>query len=81
MSKLAFTIVLPHDKTDGNRTPSFFVSSSNYTHFNVKGTNFRGGRWGNGNVDSGWKNRFEYAVTAAKGVTKLSMWVPGFGGQ
>ncbi|OWO98868.1 diguanylate cyclase/phosphodiesterase with PAS/PAC and GAF sensor(s) [Marssonina coronariae] len=72
MSKLAFTIVLPHDKNDGNRTPGFYISTSNLTYLNVKGRDFRAARWGNGNSSSGWKNRFEYGVTASKGATKLS---------
>ncbi|KAI6708954.1 hypothetical protein JHW43_008525 [Diplocarpon mali] len=62
MSKLAFTIVLPHDKNDGNRTPGFYISTSNLTYLNVKGRDFRAARWGNGNSSSGWKNRFEYGM-------------------
>ncbi|KAK2627434.1 hypothetical protein QTJ16_003400 [Diplocarpon rosae] len=73
MSKLSFTIVLPHDKTNGNRTPGFYISTSNLTYLNVKGRDFRAARWGNGNASSGWKNRFEYGVTASKGATKLSL--------
>lgn len=73
MSKLAFTIMLPHDKTDGKRTPGFFISTSNMTYLNVKGRDWKSSRWGNGNASSGWKNRVEYGVTASKGVTKLSL--------
>lgn len=75
MSKLAFTIMLPHDKTDGKRTPGFFISTSNMTYLNVKGKDWKSSRWGNGNASSGWKNRMEYGVTASKGVTKLSLCV------
>ncbi|KAI9047548.1 hypothetical protein LZ554_008264 [Drepanopeziza brunnea f. sp. 'monogermtubi'] len=73
MSKIAFTIVLPHDSKDNNRTPGFYISTSNLTYLNVKGSDFKAARWGNGNTSSGWKSRFEYGVTASKGATKLSL--------
>ncbi|KAL2060052.1 hypothetical protein VTL71DRAFT_9874 [Oculimacula yallundae] len=73
MSKLAFTIMLPHDKTDGKRTPGFFVSTSNMTYLNLKGKDWKASRIGNANASSGWKNRMEYAVTASKGATKISL--------
>lgn len=73
MSKISFTIALPHDGPEGNRTPQFFLSTSNNTYLNFKGTDFKGARFGNSNASSGWKNRFEYSVVAAKGITKFSM--------
>ncbi|KAK0124081.1 hypothetical protein ONS95_009067 [Cadophora gregata] len=65
--------MLPHDKTDGKRTPGFFISTSNMTYLNIKGKDLKSSRWGNPNASSGWKNRMEYGVTASKGVTKLSL--------
>ncbi|CZT46755.1 uncharacterized protein RSE6_07240 [Rhynchosporium secalis] len=65
--------MLPHDKTDGKRTPGFFISTSNMTYLSMKGKDWRGSRIGNVNSKSGWKNRLEYAVTASKGATKISL--------
>ncbi|KUJ24263.1 uncharacterized protein LY89DRAFT_16726 [Mollisia scopiformis] len=73
MSKISFTIALPHDGPNGNRTPQFFISTSNNTYLSFKGMDYKGARFGNSNATSGWKNRFEYSVVAAKGITKFSI--------
>ncbi|CZR55082.1 uncharacterized protein PAC_04968 [Phialocephala subalpina] len=73
MSKISFTIALPHDGPEGNRTPQFFLSTSNNTYLSFKGMDFKGARFGNSNATSGWKSRFEYSVVAAKGITKFSI--------
>lgn len=75
MSKVSFTVAVPHDRPAGSSlpTPQFFLSCNNNTYLSVKGKDVRGARWGNGNVQKEWKNRFEYSVTAAKGITKFSL--------
>jgi hypothetical protein len=75
MSKILFTIALPHDSSSSasNRAPQFFISCNNNTCLNMKGLNFKSVRLGNSNVDPGWKNRFEYSVTASRTVTRFSL--------
>jgi hypothetical protein len=73
MSKILFTIALPHDGPDGSRTPQFFISSNNNTCLSMKGMEFKSVKFGNSNVDPGWNNRFEYSVTASKTITRFSL--------
>jgi hypothetical protein len=75
MSKILFTIALPHDSASpsSSRTPQFFISCNNNTCLSMRGLDFKSARFGNSNVDPGWKNRFEYSVTASKTVTRFSL--------
>ena len=73
MSKILFTIALPHDSPDGNRTPQFMISCNNNTVLSVRGKDLKGARWGNRNVKEGFKNWFEYSVSGYKCVTRLSL--------
>jgi len=75
MSKILFTLALPHDSAspDSSRTPQFFISCNNNTCLSMHGLDFKSARFGNSNVDPGWKNRFEYSVTASKTVTRFSL--------
>lgn len=75
MSKISLTVCIPHEKKDGKIKPQFYVSCSNNSYLSVNGKDIRGARWGNSNVNQGYKNRFEYGCTAAKGITNLSLWV------
>jgi len=69
MSKILFTVVLSHD----GRRPQLVVSTNNLYAVQVSGTDLTHPRIGNANVNGGFKNRFEYAVTGGKGVTRLSL--------
>jgi hypothetical protein len=73
MSKILFTIALPHDRPDGSRASQFFISYNNNTCLSMKGFDFKSAKFGNSNIDPGWKNRFEYSVTASRSVTRFSL--------
>lgn len=71
MSKILFTVALNHD----GRRPQFVISTNNLYAVQVSGKDFAHPKIGNANVGGGFKNRFEYAVTGGKGITRLSLWV------
>lgn len=50
-----------------------FISCNNNTCLSMKGMDFKSVKFGNSNVDPGWKNRFEYSVTASKTITRFSL--------
>jgi hypothetical protein len=80
MSKIFFTIFLPHDSPSGFNmgTPRFLLSCTTNASLGMKGgelSDIWGTGRGNSNVNQSYKNRFEYSVTAVNGVTKLSLYV------
>lgn len=71
MSKILFTLAFYHDGP--SRKPHFIVSTNNLYGVQVKGTDFKGVKLGNPNLNGGFKNRFEYSVTGGKSVTRFSL--------
>ncbi len=65
-SKILFTIALPYNGLDGSQTLQFFISCSNIAYLSMKRLDFRLVKFGNSNADTGWKDRFEYSVSASK---------------
>ena len=73
MSKIFFTIALPHAGPGTSHTPQFYVSCNNNTHLSMKGLDLKSVKFSNSNVDPGYKNRFEFSVTASKSISRLTL--------
>jgi len=73
MSKILFTIALYHDGP--SRRPQFIISTNNLYAVQMKGTDFKGVKFGNANLASGngFRHRLEYSISGGKAVTRLSL--------
>jgi len=73
MSKISFTVSVPHD---GPHIPQFSVSCNNATYLSFKGKDIGNARFGNGNIvpKKGWK-RLEFGVTGGVAATRVSVMV------
>ena len=71
MSKLFCTLAWYHDA--GTMKPQLILSCNPSTNLVVKGTDWKGARFGNMNATVGSRDRFEYSFTGGKTVTRASM--------
>ncbi|KAH8594874.1 hypothetical protein B0O99DRAFT_687194 [Bisporella sp. PMI_857] len=71
MSKLFCTLAWYHDA--GTMKPQLIISANPTTNLVVKGSDWKGARFGNMNATTGSRDRFEYSFTGGKSVTRASL--------